>query len=235
MMVSLGELERQLKNALQPVFAPHGIDILHPQHFVTIVRGDTYARSAGDRRESRIEILIKGEPGVGGPAALFGSRGLGWLDTLEYVLLQVGARSLSWKRKGKHAEVSINGKTVGRIELGWWLEHTHIGTGRVWFDGKPFCQIALPFRRPTSPQTRNCTGRFTFAEDQKAIKFLICPMDADSSQGAMKSEAGAQPHANWRTHTTIFDPSDEAWLTHFSNDQRMLLLALAVWPWAIYK
>ncbi len=234
-MISLGDLERQLKNALRPVSPASGVDILLPQHFVSIVRGSTYARTVGDRRESKIEILIKGEPGVGGPAAVFGSLGLGWLDSLEYVLLQVGARCLSWKRNGRHAEVSINGKSAGRIELGWLLLHARIGSGRVWFDGNPFCKIALPLHGPSSPQERDCAGRFTFASDQKVIKFLINSKDVESSDGTMKLEVGAQPRAKWRSHATIFDPSDEARLTLLSEDQRLLLLALAVWPWSIYK
>jgi hypothetical protein len=234
-MISLRDLERQLSEELRPVSTANGVDILLPHNFVSIVRGSTYARNVGVRRECRIELRPKGEPGVDAPAAVFGSRGLGWLDTLEYVLLQAGTRKVTWKRKGKHAEISVNGKSVGQIELGWFLQHTHVGSGRVLFDGDPFCEIALPFRGPTSPQARDCTGLFTFASDQKAIKFLISPKDVESPDGTTKSEAGAQPRAKWRSHATIFDPADEARLSHISNDQRLLLLALAVWPWSIYK
>jgi hypothetical protein len=234
-MVSLGDLERQLKEALRPESAANGLDILHPEHFVSIVRGGTDARNIGVRRECRIEILTQGEPGVGGPAAIFGSRGLGWLDTLEVVLLHAGWRTLMWKRRGGHAEVSINGKSVGRIELGWCLLHTNIGSGRVWFDGDPFCKIALPLRGPSSPQAHDCTGRFTFSSDREAIKFLISPRDPDIASATTPSGAALQPHAKWRSHATIFDPADETRLTHLSDDQRLLLLALAVWPWSLYK
>jgi hypothetical protein len=232
---SLGDLERQLKDALRPPSAAIGLDILLPEHFVSIVRGSTHARNIGVRRECRIDILALGEPGIGGPAAVFGSRGLGWLDTLEVVLLHAGRRTLMWKRKGKHAEVSINGENVGRIELGWCLRHVNIGTGRVWFGGDPFCKIALPLRGPSSPQARDCTGRFTFASDREAIKFLINPKDADISKGTSQWGAAAQSRAKWRSHAPIFDPSDEARLVHYSDDQRLLLLALAVWPWSLYK
>jgi hypothetical protein len=131
-----------------------------------------------------------------------------------------------WKRRAENAEVSINGISVARIELGWCLRYANIGSGRVWFDGVPFCEFMLPLRRPSSPQARDCKGRFTFAIDRKAIKFLIAPKVPESSNGAMP---------NWRSHATIFDPADEARLTHFSDDQRLLLLALAVWPWSLYK
>jgi hypothetical protein len=222
-ILSLGDLERQLKEALRTEPAASGSDILLPQHFVSIVRGSTCARNIGVRRECRIEILTTGETGVDGPAAVFGSRGLGWLDTLEVVVLQAGRRLLMWRRRGKDAAVSINGKSVGRMELGWCLRHTNIGSGRVWFDGNLFCKIALPLRGPSSPQGRDCTGRFTFASDRKTIKFLIGAKDPESSDGTMRSDA------------TIFDPSDEARLTQISDDQRLLLLALAVWPWSLYK
>jgi len=234
-MISLRDLERQLQEELRPVSAAKRVDILPPHEFVSVVRGSTCARNTGVRRECKIEIQTEGEPGVGGPAAVFGSRVLGWLDTLECVVLHAGARSLTWKRKGKDAAVSINGRSAGRIELGWCLQHAHIGSGRVWFDGEPFCEIALPLRGPSSPQARDCTGRFTFAKDRKAIKFLINPKDVESSDGTMRLEAGVEPRAKWRSHATIFDPADEALLTHFSDDQRLLLLALAVWPWSFYK
>jgi hypothetical protein len=228
-------LERQLKDAIRPEAVTNGLDILLPHHFVSIVRGSANARNDGVRREFQVDILPKGEPGAGGPAAVFGSRGLRWLDTLEVVLLQAGRRTLIWKRRGKDAEVSINGQTAARIELGWFLQHTNIGSGRVWFEGDPFCEIALPLRRPTSPQTRDCTGLFTFLSDRKTIKFLITPKDFESSGGTSQSGAAVQPRANWRSHATIFDPKDEARLTHISDDQRLLLLALAVWPWSLYK
>jgi hypothetical protein len=234
-MISLGDMARELEDAFRSVSAAAGVEVLLPHNFVSVVRGSTYARNVGIRRECRIEIQTKGEPGVEGPAAVFGSRGLGWLDTLEVVSLRAGTRTLVWKRKGKHAEVTINGKSAGRIELGWWLQQVHIGSGRVWFEGKPFCKIVLPFSGPSSPQARDCTGHFTFASDRARIKFLINPKDGASSYGTTKSEAGARPRAKWRSHTTIFDPADEARLTLFSDDQRLLLLALAVWPWSIYK
>src|SRR5580658_8110750 len=100
-MLSLRDLDRQLWEELRPVSAPNGVDILEPHNFVSIVRGRTGARMTGPRRECRIEILTQGEPGVGGPAAVFGSRGLGWLDALEVVLLHAGTRNLTWKRNGK--------------------------------------------------------------------------------------------------------------------------------------
>jgi hypothetical protein len=233
--ISLGDLERQLKGALRLESATNGVDILLPRHFVSVVRGGTRARNIGPKRECRAEIMTEGEPEAGGPAAVFGSRGLGWLDTLEVVVLQVGRRTLMWKRRAEKAEVSINGKSVGRIELGWCLRYANIGSGRVWFDGNPFCQIVLPLRGPSSPQPRDCTGRFTFASERKAIKFLIAPKDLESSNGTMQSGTAVQPRAIWRSDATIFDPADEARLTHFSEDQRLLLLALAVWPWSLYK
>jgi hypothetical protein len=233
--ISLRDLERQLKEELPTVFAANGESILLSHNFVSLVRARTSVRDVGARRECRIEFQTQGEPGADAPVAIFGSRGLGWLDTLEVVMLNAGARSLTWKRQGKYAGITINGNSVGRMELGWLLQHTHIGTGRVWFDGEPFCDFALPFRPPSTPQKSDCTGTFTFLTDRAAIKFLINPKEADVSNEAMKSGAGPQSRATWRTHTTIFNPADEVRLAHISEDQRLLLLALTVWPWAIYK
>jgi hypothetical protein len=234
-MASLDDLERQVNDALRSESPARGLDILLPEHFVSTMRGSTYARNIGIRRECRIEILTRGEPGVGGPAAIFVSRGLGWLDTLEVVMLRTGRRTLMWKRRARQAEVSINGKSVGRIELGWILQRTNIGSGSVWFDGNPFCKIALPLRGPTSPQARDCTGRFTFASDGKEIKFLINRKDPDISRGTVESGTAIRRRAEWQTQATIFNPSDEIRLTHISDDERLLLLALAVWPWSLYK
>ncbi len=237
-MISLGELERQLRSETPPASASTGFDILLPQHFVSIVRGKTEVRNFGARHGCSVELLTQSAPRLGGPAAVFGSRGFGWLDTLEVVLLNAGKRTLIWKRKGKQADIAINGKSAGRIELGWCLEHAHVGSGRVWVDGYPFCEIALPLRGPSISQTRDCTGRFTFVSDQKAIKFVISPKGSSSSKvrgQVVTVAAQSAPGAKSSSGTTIFSPSDEARLTHLSDEQRMILLALAIWPWALYK
>jgi hypothetical protein len=234
-MLSLRDLDRQLWEEVRPISAANGVDILEPHNFVSIVRGRTGARMIGPRRESRIEVLTQGEPGVGVPAAIFGSRALGWLDTLEVVLIFAGTRNLTWKRNGKQGDVLINGRIAGRVELGFLLQHAHIGSGRVWFDGDPFCEIALPFRGPASPQKRDCTGRFTFTSDRKSIKFLLNPKQVAGAEGGMKSEEATGSGAKWRTHTPIFDPADETRLACLSADQRLLLLALSLWPWSTYK
>jgi hypothetical protein len=231
-MIALGDLERQLKDAVRPESVANRVDILLPQHFVSTVLGSANARNVGSansrnvgvRRECRIEILAQGEPAPGAPAAVFGSCGLGWLDTLEVVVLHTANRTLMWKRRDKEAAVTINGKSRGRIELGWCLRYANIGSGLVWFDGDPFCEIALPLRGPSATQTRDCKGRLTFTSDRTAIKFLIKPKEPEGSNGTMPGGAA-----------TIFDPADEARLSHISADQRLLLLALAVWPWTLYK
>jgi hypothetical protein len=255
--ISLGDLERQLRSETPAASTTTGFDILLPQHFISIRRGKTRVRYAGAKRECSIELQTQITPRIGGPAAAFGSRGLGWLDTLEVVLLNTDKRTLMWKRTGKQTEITINGKSAGRMEIGWCLQHFGIGSGSVWFDGDPFCKIELPVFGPSSPQPHDCTGRFTFASDQKVIRFLISPKSEESPKElessnvpvksgfalnwaklrdhavriAEKSQAGADLPSNG----TIFYPSDEARLTQLSAEQRMLLLSLAVWPWSLYK
>jgi len=242
-MKSSEDLERQLRSETQLASATNGPDVLLPQRFVSLVRGTTHVWNSGVSRECKVEILAKNAPGIEGPVAVFGCRARGWFDAREVALLNTGKRVLVWKREGKQAQIDIDGRTVGKIELGWCLRHAYIGSGCVWFGGQLFCRIRLPVLGPSSPQPRDCTGMVTFESDLKSIKFVINPNDADSSRVTMgaalwsklRGVPAAIPDSKCERSKTIFYPSDQTRLAQLSDEQRLTLLALAVWPWALYK
>ena len=103
-MSTLEDLEQQVRSETRTASAATGVNILLPQHFVSIVRGRPHVRNTGVSRECKIEMLTRNPPGNGGPAAVFGCRAVGWFDAREVALLNTGRRILSWKRKGKHAD-----------------------------------------------------------------------------------------------------------------------------------
>jgi hypothetical protein len=250
-MSTLEDLEQQVRRETQVALAATGVDILQPQHFVSIVRGRPHVRNTGVNRECKVEMLTRNGLGAKGPVAVFGCRATGWFNTCEVALLDTGKRVLSWRRKSKQAEVAIDGRSVGRIELGWCLRHAYIGSGCVWLGGEPFCRVTLPILGPSSPQPRDCTGRATFTSDGRTIKFVINPNDAESSTATMGSALAwgwarlrgravatpeqSQPGQQSQSGRTIFYASDQARLAELSDEQRLILLAIAVWPWSLYK
>lgn len=250
-MSTLEDLEQQVRSETRTASAAAGVDILLPHHFVSIVRGRPHVRNTGVSRECKVEMFTRNALGVGSPVAVFGCRAVGWFETREVALLNTGRRNLSWKRKGKLAEIAIDERSVGRIELGWCLRHAYIGSGWVSFGREPFCKITLPLLGPSSPQPRDCTGHVTFASDRQTIKFVINPNDAESSTATMGSALAwgwarlrghavpapesSQPGHQSQSSRTIFYPSDQARLAQLSDEQRLVLLAIAVWPWSLYK
>ena len=250
-MSTLEDLEQQVRAETRLTSAATGVDILLPQHLVSIVRGRLHVRNTGVSRECKVEILTRNAPAVGEPAAIFACRAVGWCDSSEVAALNTGKRLLIWKREGKQGEIVVAERSVGRIELGWWLRHAYIGSGCVWFEENLFCRFTLPILGPSSPQPRDCTGRITFASDQTTIKFVINPRDGESSTATIASALawgwarlrgryvaaaeGSQPGYQSQSGRTIFYPSDQARLAELSDEQRLILLALAVWPWALYK
>jgi hypothetical protein len=168
----------------------------------------------------------------------------GWI-CLEAAVLATGRHVLCWRRRGRQAEIAIDEKGVGRIELGRWLRHAYVGSANIWLGGEPFCRISLPVFR-SEPQRRDCTGRITFATDQAIIKFVISPREENSLTEALgpvlawawsRIRHAPVPVRAGRCDRvdTIFYPSDRDRLTMLSDAQRMILLAFAVWPWALYK
>lgn len=250
-MSTVEDLEQQVRRETRVALAATAVDILKPQHFVSIVRGRPHVRNTGVSRECRVEMLTRDGLGGRGPVAVFACRAAGWFDTREVVLLDTGKRVLIWRRKGKQAEIAIDGRSVGRFELGWCLRHAYIGSGCVWLGGEPFCKITLPVLGPSSPQPCDCTGCVTFTSDRKTIKFVINPKDAESSTATMGSALAwgwarlrgralpppeqSQPGQQSQSGRTIFFTSDQARLAQLSDEQRLILLAVAVWPWSLYK
>lgn len=248
-MRRLEELELQVRRETNDALAASDVNILEPKRFVSLVRGRPYVQNTGLMRECKIELFMRSELAVMGPVAIFGCRAAGWLDSYEVVLLRRAKRVLCWKRKGNRAEIVLDGRSVGMFKLGWWLRHAYIGSGCVSVGGKPFCNVRLPILGPASPQSRECTGRVTFTSDRKTIRFVINPRDTESSALRMSAglawgwarlrgraaptPEGSQP--GQQSQATIFCASDQTRLAELSDEQRLILLAIALWPWSLYK
>jgi hypothetical protein len=112
-------LEEKLKGETRFTSAKADLDILAPEHFVSMVRGKTDVKNTGITRECRVEIFTRTAAKVLSLSGVFGCRGAGWLDSCEVVLLNTGNRTLVWKRKGRQGDIFIDGRKAGRIEFGW--------------------------------------------------------------------------------------------------------------------
>jgi len=248
-MSALDDLEKQVKADVRLASAEAGFNILLPQHFVSIVRGKPHVCNTGLRRECRVEIFIRSSTIIQKPAAIFACRAVGWFDSWEVAALNTGDRLLIWKRQGKQAEIVIGDRVVGKIELGWWLRHAYFGSGCIWYKGEPFCRFNLPILGPTSPQPRDCTGHITVTRNRRTIKFVINPGDYKSTTATVGSALtwgwarlhglykaapeGSQPGN--QSHSGVFYPSDQECFAELSDEQRLILLTIAIWPWSLYK
>jgi hypothetical protein len=250
MISKVDEIEREIHDQTRLSLVDPGIDILLPQQFVSLIRGNIYVRHSFRRRECRIELIAK-HPHTGADkvAAIFGCCGFGSITACEVALLNTGKHVLIWKRKGNESQITLDGRFFGRVHLGWLLQHAYIGSGTVWISHKPFCKFKLPVFGPSSPQSQDCTGKITLPNDRQGVKFIINSRDTGSAKVMVGSvfrwawarlfwnaaciPKGAQPGA--QSDGDIFYRSDEARLAQLTDEQRLVILALAVWPWSLYK
>lgn len=245
-MNDLNELARRLRTEVRIDRPEAGPDLLDPRRFTSIVRGTTTVQNTGLRRECKIELLLAGASRLSGPAALFGCSGAGWLDTKEVAMLNTGQRILSWRRIGRRSELAIDDRSVGRIHLGWFLRHAYVGSGRVSVRGNPFCTFILPILGPSSPQPNDCCGRFILSGGRGMIRFVIQPKDVEGTSisifsalswglARLRGAPALLPTRMAENDGTIFYPSDRDRLAGLADDERLILLGIAVWPWSLYK
>src|ERR1035438_5855519 len=222
------------------------IDILQPRHFTQVVRGNYSMRDGLSDRECIIELWTPENSHEPKLAGLFVSRGCGWFNNYEVATLVTGSSRLSWKRVGNNAEMKVNGTPIGKFSLGWLLRLTYIGSGKVWFNGEPFCEFGLPFFGPSGSQRHDCTGYFKLLTCGQNVKFVLNPGGTNSFQGrkvvALKevcSQFSRRPSGDSFQQTQnshpIFYGTDQSAFAKISEGQRLVLLALALWPLSLYK
>jgi len=244
-ITKLTELENQLEADARLAQNVTDIDILLPENMVRIVRGNVVMRDGLSGRECRIELWIQDASQKLSVAAVFVCRGYGVFNNYEVALLATKRTRLFWKRIGNNADLAINGNAIVRWKLSWALRLFYAGSGKIWCNDKPFCTIFLPIIGPSSPQMHDCTGRFLLCSCE-IVKFKINPAEETvlkkrrrrTLKEILSIMLGGKVPASFEGidgARSIFYASDINILSRMTEEQRMTVLALAVWPLSLYK
>lgn len=203
-------------------------DPLAPAHLVRLVEGAPDMWVGPGCGAARIKPQFIDEQNILRPAGMFSSRTWGLWTNLELGVLQLGARRIEMRRKGRSSS--------------WLLDETEVLTGRFrgFFRQRvALCQGGKSAGRVVLPEglqrRRDTVGHFEAANGSR-IPFLVYPTDwpdtikEEKAVYYSKFTAAAVPQRLPR----VFAEEEKKKLAELPEPLRAGLLGLAVWARTLY-